>query len=162
MATVASKKDRLDHTYSPDARKSRDIVKLLNTDYLIMIAKEIVKVLSDQTLRIRLDEAIERFVVANANYCREQMLPDKLVSWMGPVNGMMPDISTVPGAPAHKIELAAAWNELLICVNLATVCGVQKVHRFRPIELLAPDLDNVMLDTTSVSMHGSKPEIRWD
>lgn len=128
------RKERLDRTYAPDAKKARLVVRELATHSLVQLAEHIATVTAEQNVKHALQEKAEAFRGALATYAREELKgPGFDIGWMGPRNGIMP---AVPDwAPEHKIALAAAWNNLLFAVNEATKVGVQKMNRYMPITL---------------------------
>jgi hypothetical protein len=128
--------DRREATHSADAAKAREIVRRLGSDSLPVIAAAIAKVTSDLKAKHGLEEAVDRYLVANASYMREELKDvNKIVGWMGVGHGRMPDLPE--GSPSHKVEFAAAWNMMLSAVNEATKVGVHKPHREHPIMLMA-------------------------
>ncbi len=152
---VIDRKDRAEATNSADAKKAREVVRGLRTDSLPLIAQTIAKVTSDIGVKHALQEAFDRFSVANDDYMREELKPrDRLLGWMGVGHGVMPPLP--PGSPVHKVELAAAWNALLALVNEATKVGVHKPHRGHPI-MLKVDLETA--DTPTLIMPGS---VEWN
>lgn len=144
QAAARDRKDRAEATAAPDARKAREVVRQMGTDSLLHLGQALSKVLSEPAARTAMAEAVERFVQANAVYAREELKgADWFLHWAGGFDGgshMLPDLSQKTDIP-HKIEIGAAWNNLLRHVNEATKCGIVRRHRLRPIELLAdPDL----------------------
>lgn len=146
---VRDRQDRAEETASPDARKAREVVKALASHTLPELCLCIAKVVGEQALKHRLQDAFDRFSVANRDYMREELRPeDSIVQWLGPHHGNMPEMP--PGTPEHKVELAAAWNDMLHAVNEATKVGVQKMSRHVPITLLADiDSDKLILPATT-------------
>lgn len=151
QATIAARKpptpegrkldaaDRREATNSADAKKARAVVRDLSCGSLPLICTTIAKHTSDLKMKHALEEAFDRFAVANGRYMREELKDEnKLVEWMGVGHGRMPELPD--GSPEHKVELAAAWNQMLGAVNEATKVGVHKPHREHPIMLMA-DLD---------------------
>jgi hypothetical protein len=152
---VIDRTDRIEATNSADARKARQIVRELRTGSLPLIAQAIAKVTSDLGVKHALQEAFERFAVANDNYMREEIKPrDRLIEWMGVGHGVMPPLP--PGSPEYKVELAEAWNALLALVNEATKVGIHKPHREHPI-MLKVDLETA--STPAIILPGSA---EWD
>lgn len=134
-ARVLDAADRKEATNSADARKARAVVRELRSGALAPIAAGIAKITSDLKLKHGLEEAVERFLVANARYRREELLDvNQIMGWPGPGNGILPTLP--PECPEHKIELADAWNLMLRLVNEATKVGVHKPHREHPIMLM--------------------------
>jgi hypothetical protein len=147
QATIAARKppapegrkldaaDRREATNSADAKKARAVVRDLSCGSLPLICTTIAKHTSDLKMKHALEEAFDRFAVANGRYMREELKDEnKLIEWMGPHGpGLMPTLP--PGSPEHKVELAAAWNQMLMAVNEATKVGVHKAHREHPITL---------------------------
>lgn len=126
--------DRREATLSADARKARAVVRELSCGSLPLICTTIAKHTSDTAVKHGLEEAFDRFAVANGRYMREELKDEnKLIEWMGVGHGIMPELP--PGSPEHKVELAAAWNLMLQRVNEATKVGVHKPHREHPIVL---------------------------
>ena len=141
--------DRNDLTYAPDAKKARQIVRQLMADpvagnNLAVIAKAIATVTGDQKNKHNIEEAIDNYVVANAEYYKEEgrNKHGDLIGWMGGMTGF--GIALPPDAPKHKLDLREAWDALLQRVNDATKVGVQKKHREMPITLIA-DLEDTRL-----------------
>lgn len=127
--------DRREATMSADARKARDIVRSLRTGSLPLLCQALLKVIGDQKTRHGLEEAFDRFAVANGRYMREELKDEnKLIEWMGVGHGRMPELPD--GSPEHKVELALAWNNMLDLVSQATKVGVHKPHREHPIMLI--------------------------
>jgi len=148
---VIDRKDRVEATNSADARKARQVVRELRTGSLPLLAQAIAKVTGDLGVKHRLQEAFERYAVANDAYMREELKPrDRLIEWMGVGHGVMPQMP--PGSPEHKVELAEAWNALLALVNEATKVGIHKPHREHPI-MLKVDLETA--DTPALILPGS-------
>jgi len=147
---VLDKQDRHDLTMSPDAKKAREVVRMAATDpvtghNLPALALAISKVTGEQKAKHLLQEAYEEFCEANALYFQEEGKPgskDQLIGWMGGFNGF--GISLPAEAPYHKIHIRDAWDKLLQRVNDATKVGVQKLHKERPITLMA-DLESTRL-----------------
>ena len=136
---VVDKKDRIDATFSPDARKARDYIKAVQSHSLPMICRNLIGIVGSMDDKYKLEEVFERYANANTQYMREELKPTTtLVEWMGPRHGLMPDMP--PGTPEHKIEFAAAWNNMLEAVNHVTKVGVMKPNRYRPI-MLQVDVD---------------------
>ncbi|MEN6527604.1 MAG: hypothetical protein ABFD65_14065 [Candidatus Polarisedimenticolia bacterium] len=134
------RKERVDRTYAPDAKKARAIVRDEATHSLAVLAEKIALATGEQAVKHRLQERAEAFRAALKEYAREELkAADFDIGWMGPKSGIMPAMPT--WAPEHKAALARAWNELLFAVNEATKVGVQKLNRYRPIELQV-DLDD--------------------
>lgn len=128
--------DRKEATNSADAVKARAVVRELRTGNLHEIAAVTAKVTSDLKAKHGLDEAVERFMAANLAYMREECQDlNRVVGWMGVGHGRMPELPE--GAPAYKVEFAAAWNAMLAAVNEATKVGIHKPHREHPIMLMA-------------------------
>lgn len=128
--------DRKEATWSADAAKARAVVRELRSGELHLIAACIAKVTADLKAKHGLDEAVERFMAANIAYMREEGQDlNRVVGWMGVGHGRMPELPE--GAPAYKVEFAAAWNAMLSAVNEATKVGVHKPHREHPIMLMA-------------------------
>lgn len=134
------RKERIDRTYAPDARKARAEVKALATHSLVELAGRIALVTAEQAVKHRLEERAEAFRAALAQYAKEELKAAGFdIGWMGPASGMMPPLPE--WAPEHKVALANTWNAMLTAVNEATKVGVHKLNRYRPIELQA-DLDD--------------------
>lgn len=128
--------DRKEATFSADAAKAREVVRHLKAGELHLVAACIAKVTSDTKAKHGLDEAVERFMAANIAFMREEGQDlNRVVGWMGVGHGRMPELPE--GAPAYKVEFAAAWNAMLSAVNEATKVGVHKPHREHPIMLMA-------------------------
>lgn len=140
------RKDRVDATLAPDARKARDIVRAVATTDdpasvpLAEIARSIAKVTADSDARHLLEDRVEAFLQASAIYRREELqAPEQPIAWMGDRNGSL-GVNVPPGWPEHRILLGAAWGALLRVVNEATKTGVQKRSKYAPIELITnPD-----------------------
>ncbi len=127
--------DRREATNSADAKKARQIVRELRSGSLPLICTTIAKHTSDLKLKHGLEEAFDRFAVANGRYMREELKSEsRLIEWMGGTPGRMPEMP--PGSPAHKVELVAAWNGMLGAVNEVTKVGVHKPHREHPVMLM--------------------------
>lgn len=137
------KQDRTDQTYSADAKKAREIVRTLNAHSLPLICEKIAVVTGDLAAKHKLQEVFDNFCRANYAYMREELKSDnRLIEWMGGVNGIMPTLP--PGSPEHKVGILTAWNAMVIAVNGATKVGVQKRHREQPITLIS-DLESTQL-----------------
>lgn len=148
--------DRREATNAADAVKAREIVRQFGSDSLPVIAAAIAKVTSDLKAKHGLEEAVDRYLVANASYMREELKDvNKIVGWMGVGHGRMPDLPE--GSPSHKVEFAAAWNAMLSAVNEATKVGVHKPHREHPIMLMV-DLEAAG-NTPRLITPGS---VQWD
>jgi hypothetical protein len=151
---VIDRKAKLDITFSPDARKARDYIKAAQSHSLPMICRNLIGIVGDVADKHRLEEAFERYANANTQYMREELKPtNQIVEWMGPRHGVMPELP--PGTPEHKVEFAAAWNEMLRIVNLVTKVGVIKYNRYRPIEIQV-DVDATQPDIVQVR------GVNWD
>lgn len=128
--------DRKEATFSADAAKARAVVRELRTGNLYEIAAVLAKVVSDMKAKHGLQEALERYMAANIDFQREEGQDlNRIVGWMGVGHGRMPELPE--GAPAYKVEFAAAWNAMLGAVNEATKVGIHKPHREHPIMLMA-------------------------
>jgi hypothetical protein len=128
------RKERIDRTYAPDAKKARLVVRELATSSLVQLAEQIAVVTAEQDVKHALQEKAEAFRDALATYAQEELKgPDFNIDWMGPRNGIMPAMPD--WAPEHKVALASAWNALLFAVNEATKVGVHKLNRYSPITL---------------------------
>jgi hypothetical protein len=137
------KQDRTDQTYAPDAKKAREVVRTLNAHSLPLICEKIAVVTGDLAAKHKLQEVFDSFCRANYAYMREELKSDnRLIEWMGGVNGVMPTLP--PGAPGHKVNILNAWNAMVTAVNNATKVGVQKRHREQPISLIS-DLESTQL-----------------
>lgn len=132
--------DRREATNSADAKKARQIVRDLRCNSLPVLCATFVKYMSDLKVKHGLQEAFERFAVANQRYMREELKDENtLIGWpVGNSNGRMAPLP--PGSPEHKVELVAAWNLMLGAVNEVTKVGVYKPHRELPI-MLVVDLE---------------------
>jgi hypothetical protein len=131
-----SKQDRAEQTYSADARKARQVIRELGEQQsLFIIATAMYPVISELVMKQKLQNATERYALANSNYMREEQLDgNQIVGWMGPPqHGHMPELP--PGAPDHKVEFAAAWNDMLRLVCEAAKVGITKPNRYAPIQL---------------------------
>jgi hypothetical protein len=128
------RKERVDRTYAPDAKKARAAVREAATHSLTELAERIAAVTAEQAVKHGLQEKAEAFRLALKDYAREELkAADFDIGWMGPRNGLMPAMPD--WAPGHKTALATTWNALLMAVNEATKVGVHKLNRYRPIEL---------------------------
>lgn len=136
---VLDQVDRLEIARSADARKARVIVKLLRTHSLAKLAREILPGIGDIPTRHKLEGALDRFMVANDVYM-DLELRSGVIDWMGPARGL--GVHIPPSAPEHKVELAAAWDALLMLVNQITNVGIHKPHREHPIFLLVDPEQN--------------------
>jgi hypothetical protein len=134
-ARKLDKADRIEATNSADAKKSRDVVRRFRTGSLPVIAKALSEILSDIKAKHAMQEAVDRFFVANDRYMKEELRADgQIIEWAGGAGyGIMQALP--PGAPEHKVELVAAWNTMLSLVNEATKVGIHKPHREHPIML---------------------------
>ena len=131
--------ERVERSFSPDAKKVRDLVKAREWHSLPELAAVLVKVVTERKTRERIEAALDAYVSACAEYFNMEARPSgDLIAWMGPAVGHLPALP--PGAPEHKLTLAATWNELLAAVNEAACVGVLKASRYRPIRLQV-DLD---------------------
>lgn len=130
------KADRVEATNAADAKKARQIVREFKVGSLPVIAQAIAKITSDLTDKHAMQEAVDRFFVANDTYMREEVRTvGHIIEWAGGAgNGVMAKLP--PDAPAHKVELVAAWNNMLSLVNSATKMGIYKPHREHPIRLM--------------------------
>lgn len=153
---VRDRKDRLDATTSPDARKARDIVKAVaSTDdpgsvTLTEIALKIAAVTADPAVRDLLKDRAEAFQQATEIYQREELQASRPIAWLGQDTtgnfyGVVP-----PGTSEHKMMLVAAWGAMLRAVNEATKVGVQKRSKYAPITLL--------VDVDAAPIAGPTPE----
>lgn len=148
------KRDRIDATFSPDARKARDYIKAAQSHSLPFICRNLIGIVGELQDKYKLEMAFERYANANTRYMREELKPTStLVEWMGPRHGLMPELPQ--GTPEHKVEFAAAWNEMLEAVNHVTKVGIMKVNRYRPIELQV-DVDATRPDIVQVR------GVNWD
>lgn len=134
---------RTDMTYSADAKKARQLVREMRAQSLPLLAQQIAKITGEMAMKIKLQETFDAFCVANNRYMLDELKdPNRLIEWMGGVNGVMP---TLPDkAPEHKVAILNTWNAMLAAVNDATKVGVQKRHREHPITLIA-DLEDTTL-----------------
>ena len=138
-----TRKERAERTYDPDARKTRDLIRQGRFISLPMLARALVPLISDLAERYELEQALEAFLAANAEYRTVEGLPMAVIGWLGPPNGML---SLPEAAPEHKVNLVAAWHALLQKVNHLSKVGIVKPqkllfdHNPTAIELLAdPD-----------------------
>lgn len=147
-----SKQEIREQTFSADARKARDLVKMMATHSLPELAAAMLPVILERSLRDRLGAALEELAEANAEYRRVEMLPPGMVEWMGGYtlsNGLLPQMPEF--APEHKKRFGKAWNTLLITVNEITKVGVTKRSRGTPI-VLQVDVD--LTEATKVQVQG--------
>ena len=127
--------DRAEIARSADARKARDLVRSLRTHSLLEIAVKLAPVVSDLGVRHVLEAAIDKLRIATRVYLVEELKdPGREVGWMGAGNGIL---RVLPGRSEHELEMAKAWNGLLMLVNAITSVGLHKPHREHPIMLVA-------------------------
>lgn len=148
------RRERLGTTFSPDAKKCRQVVKTGNFTSLPALALAMTKVIHDAGAKVRIEELLDRVVNAWIVYARiEGKDENTLVEWMGAENGLLPNIGYA--APEHKIVLRDAWNLLVIAVNEATKVGIQRAYRGAVLTLL------VDVDLTADVM-GAPGGVLWD
>lgn len=141
-----SREEVREQTFSADARKARDLVKTQAWQSLPDLARAMLPLILEKSLKQKLGAAIEELAVANDEYRTVETLPPGMVQWMGGYtmsNGLLPQLPE--GVPEHKRRFAKAWNMLLITVNEITKVGITKRSRSLPITL------QVDLDETEVS-----------
>jgi hypothetical protein len=138
-----TRRERAEQTADPDARKTRQMIREGRFTSLPTLARALVPFVGDLSERHKLENAVDGFIAANAEYRRTEDLPPALIDWIGPPNGVL---QLPEGAPEHKGNLAAAWNHLLHVVNELSKVGIVKPQKLlfstepTVIELLAdPD-----------------------
>ena len=132
------RKDRLDFTMRPDARKSRDMVRRQHWHSLVELAEALVPVIGDPILKQRLDNTSEAYRAAARTFALQTGRNENdIISWVGgDPNGYV----CVPPEPEHYVDLARTWLDMLAAVNEATGVGVQKKNRYASVCLIAdPD-----------------------
>lgn len=126
--------DRVEASFSPDARKARDLIRGGGFTSLPVLAQELAKCLSTTADRIEVQDALDRFFAACALYAKEELKdPTWLLEWAGGTAGVMPPLP--PNTPGHVASLSSAWTVLIDCVNRATKTGIEKPHREHPVRL---------------------------
>lgn len=142
-ASATVRQERVEQTYGPDARKTRDLIRHGRFISLPVLARALIPLISDLAERYELEQRLEAFLDANREYRVTEGLPMAVIDWIGPPNGML---SLPEGAPEHKGNLVAAWHALLQKVNHLSKVGIVKPQKMlfdtnpTAIELLV-DLD---------------------
>lgn len=153
-ASPVTRKERAEQTADPDARKARDLIRGGHHVSLPALARQLVPFVSDLAERHKLEEALEGFLAANAEYRKVEELPPAVIDWIGPPNGQM---ALPPGSPEHKVGLVDAWHKLLRVVNELTKVGIVKP----PKPLLGePTAIQLLVDLDEAAPIGGPT--RWD
>lgn len=122
-ASPMTRAERAEQVADPDARKTRDIIRKGGHISLPALARQLVPFIGDLAERHKLEEALEGFLAANAEYRKVEELPPAVIDWIGPPNGQM---ALPPGSPEHKQQLVDTWHKLLRVVNELSKVGIVK------------------------------------
>lgn len=153
--SAATRQERVEQTYGVDARKTRDLIRQGRFTSLPVLARCLQPFITDQGERIKLEEALDRFMIATGEYRRTEELPSAVIDWLGPPNGQL---ALPPGAPDHKRHLVEAWHALLKQVNELSRVGVIKPPRL----MMSPDQTAIEL---LVDLDEDNPQVapaKWD
>jgi hypothetical protein len=123
-SSADTRRERVEQTASPDARKTRALIRKGYTS-LPVLAKDLIPVVSDLAARHDLEQALDGFMEASAEYFRAEGKPVAVIDWLGGSNGQ---VATPTGAyvPQHKTDLMATWHRLLRAVNELSKVGIVK------------------------------------
>jgi hypothetical protein len=126
-ASADTRRDRAEQTHGPDAKKTRALIRRGYTS-LPMLAKDLIPLVSDLAVRHDLEQALDGFLEASAEYFRTEGRALGVIDWLGAPNGQ---VATPTGAhvPQHKTDLMATWHRLLRAVNELSKVGIVKPQK---------------------------------
>lgn len=155
-ASTDTRRERAEQTAGPDAKKTRALIRRGYIS-LPMLAKDLIPLVSDLAARHDLEQALENFMAASAEYFRTEGTEVRVIDWLGAHNGQ---VALPEGAhvPQHKTDLVSTWHRLLRNVNELSRVGIVKP----PKPLLQSEATQIELLVDIDENAAATGPMKWD